>query len=170
AIQSRVRLHSPTGLQGKRVRWVLDAYNGPTHIQRQGAGEQGRALDSFVTIPDSQSRARTEREGGEMIVKAMNRQQVLATLTSSRLGRIACSNDGQPYVVPITFSFLRKYLYSYSMLGQKIDWMRLNPKVCVQVDDLAGDREWKSVVIDGVYEDCRIVLASNTNVSARGHC
>lgn len=88
-----------------------------------------------------------------MIIKELDKQQIQSTLAANNLGRLACVKDGQPYVVPITFSFSGIYLYSFSMPGQKVEWMRLNPKVCVQVDEFANAREWKSVVVNGVYEE-----------------
>jgi nitroimidazol reductase NimA-like FMN-containing flavoprotein (pyridoxamine 5'-phosphate oxidase superfamily) len=88
-----------------------------------------------------------------MIVKELNRLQMLEILSGSRLGRLACAREGQPYVVPITFSLSGNYLYSFSMAGQKIEWMRQNPKVCVQVDEFGELREWKSVVVYGTYEE-----------------
>jgi nitroimidazol reductase NimA-like FMN-containing flavoprotein (pyridoxamine 5'-phosphate oxidase superfamily) len=88
-----------------------------------------------------------------MIVKEMNRQECLALLSSCRLGRLACSKDSRPYVVPIHFAFADNHLYSFSMPGQKIDWMRSNPNVCIQVDEFTEHREWKSVVVNGVYEE-----------------
>lgn len=88
-----------------------------------------------------------------MIVRGLDKQQMMSVLASNKLGRLACVKDGQPYVVPITFSFSESCLYSFSMPGQKIDWMRLNPKVCLQVDEFSSSRDWKSVVIDGFYEE-----------------
>ena len=46
------------------------------------------------------------------------------------LGRLGCAHENQPYVVPIHFSFdsERKCLYAFSTIGQKIAWMRQNPK------------------------------------------
>lgn len=93
------------------------------------------------------------QEDHAMIVRELDKQEMMSLLASSRLGRLACSKDGQPYVVPITFSFSESYLYSFSMPGQKIDWMRRNPKVCVQVDEFSSSRDWKCVVIDGIYEE-----------------
>lgn len=88
-----------------------------------------------------------------MIIRELSKQQMLEVLGASRLGRLACSHDGQPYVVPITFSLSGNYLYSFSMPGQKIDWMRANPRVCVQVDEFGEMREWKSVAVYGTFED-----------------
>jgi uncharacterized protein len=31
--------------------------------------------------------------------------------------------------------------------------MRSNPKVCVQVDEITGDSEWTSVIVNGRYQE-----------------
>ena len=33
--------------------------------------------------------------------------------------------------------------------GQKIDWMRLNPRVSVEVDEVKSHLQWKSAIITG---------------------
>lgn len=88
-----------------------------------------------------------------MIVKELDRDECAAVLSASRLARLACSRDGQPYVVPIHYAYADDYLYSFSMPGRKIDWMRENPMVCVQIDDLGSSRNWRSVVVYGLYEE-----------------
>ncbi len=88
-----------------------------------------------------------------MIIAELDRSQCKALLSSARLGRLACCKEGRPYVVPIHFVAEGGYLYSFSLLGKKIEWMRTNPLVCVQVDEFGRDREWRSVVVDGRYEE-----------------
>ena len=39
------------------------------------------------------------------------------------------------------------------MPGQKIEWMRENPKVCVLVEQSTAGREWRSVVAYGRFEE-----------------
>jgi uncharacterized protein len=69
------------------------------------------------------------------------------------VGRLACSLENQPYVIPICFAYEPEYLYVFSTLGQKIKWMRQNPKVCLQVDEIAGRSNWTSVIIIGRYRE-----------------
>ena len=75
-----------------------------------------------------------------MIIKELTRQECAAILLESHLGHLACVNDNRPYVVPITFAFADNHIYSFSMVGQKVEWMRKNPQVCLQVDDFAKGR------------------------------
>lgn len=88
-----------------------------------------------------------------MIITTMDRAQCMALLGAERLGRLACVKDGRPYVVPITYAADGDYLYGFSLLGQKVEWMRANGQVCLQVDRFDGEREWRSVVVHGSYEE-----------------
>ncbi len=88
-----------------------------------------------------------------VIITEMNRSECLGLLSSQRLGRLACCLDGKPYVVPVTFASDGNYLYGFSLTGKKIEWMRTNPRVCLQVDEFASHSEWRSVIIDGKFEE-----------------
>ena len=74
-------------------------------------------------------------------------------LITSRLGHLACTKDGRPYVVPIYFAYSDNHLYAFSMPGKKIDWMRANPQVSIFVHKRGRGSEWRSVVVDGRYEE-----------------
>lgn len=39
------------------------------------------------------------------------------------------------------------------MMGHKIEWMRENPLVCVEIDDVRAPDDWSSVVVIGRYEE-----------------
>lgn len=88
-----------------------------------------------------------------MVILELNRSECVALLSSTRLGRLACSKDGQPYIVPFHFVLEGMTLYSFSLQGQKVEWMRANPLVCVQVDEFGQRGEWMSVVANGHYEE-----------------
>ena len=87
-----------------------------------------------------------------MIVNTLPRPECVKLLAANRLGRLACAKDGQPYVVPIYYAYADNNLYAFSLPGKKIDWMRGNPLVSLQVDEGRG-QEWRSVVVDGRYEE-----------------
>ena len=74
-------------------------------------------------------------------------------LERASLGRLGCSYNDHPYVVPIHFAYEDTYLYAFSTLGQKVKWMRANPQVCVQADELHDQAEWTSVIVYGEYEE-----------------
>lgn len=88
-----------------------------------------------------------------MIISEMKEKECQETLARVSIGRLGCSLDNQPYVVPIYFAYEPDYVYVLSTFGQKIEWMRTNPKVCLQADEIASQSEWVSVVVDGIYEE-----------------
>ncbi len=87
-----------------------------------------------------------------MFLREMTPAECATVLSSARVGRLACVNDNRPYVVPIYFAFADHHLYSFSMEGKKVAWMRQNPQVCLQVDSMRN-REWRSVIVYGCYEE-----------------
>jgi uncharacterized protein len=88
-----------------------------------------------------------------MRIVEISREECQHLLKGMSLGRLACSLDNQPYVVPVCFAYEPKHLYVFSTVGKKIEWMRQNPKVCMQVDDVASPSNWISVVVDGTYRE-----------------
>jgi len=55
--------------------------------------------------------------------------------------------------VPFYFAYNNNSLYSFTTVGQKIDWMRANPLVCVEADEVVSPEEWVSVIVFGRYEE-----------------
>jgi nitroimidazol reductase NimA-like FMN-containing flavoprotein (pyridoxamine 5'-phosphate oxidase superfamily) len=49
-------------------------------------------------------------------------------LRRATIARLGCARENQPYVVPVHVYFDGDCLYSFAMLGQKIAWMRENPR------------------------------------------
>jgi nitroimidazol reductase NimA-like FMN-containing flavoprotein (pyridoxamine 5'-phosphate oxidase superfamily) len=90
-----------------------------------------------------------------MLVKELGRQECRDLLTRLGFGRLACARENRPYVVPIYFTFVSEpdRLYGFSTKGQKVEWMRLNPTVCVEVDEVSTHIDWASVVLMGRYEE-----------------
>jgi len=88
-----------------------------------------------------------------MRIQDMSRQASIELLARSRLCRLACAHEGQPYVTPMHFAYDDNHLYSFSTVGQKVTWMRANPLVCVLVDEIVSPQEWASVIVLGQYEE-----------------
>ena len=88
-----------------------------------------------------------------MIIRELTGQASLDLLSSSRLGRLACTKGNQPYIVPFFFVYHDSHLYASSTLGQKIEWMRENPLVAVEADRIDSPQQWESVVVSGHYEE-----------------
>lgn len=88
-----------------------------------------------------------------MLIESMTRQASIDLLKRARVARLGYIHDGQPYIVPMLFAYDVDYLYTFSTEGQKIDWMRANPRVCVEVDDLVSIEKWETVIVLGRFEE-----------------
>jgi uncharacterized protein len=54
-----------------------------------------------------------------VLIEELSRQAYLDLLARARLGRLACAQGSQPYVVPFYFAYHHNYLYSFSTVGKK---------------------------------------------------
>lgn len=90
-----------------------------------------------------------------MLIHELTTDECAAVLRRGHLGRLACCRDDHPYVVPISYDFDGKHVYSFSTLGQKIVWMRANPHVCLEVDEIEDRFNWTTVLAFGRYEELR---------------
>lgn len=88
-----------------------------------------------------------------MLIREMNSEECRDMLARLGTGRLGCARNNQPYVVPIYFAYEPDRLYGFSTVGQKIEWMRNNPLVCVEADEVRAHNEWASVVALGRYEE-----------------
>ncbi|HVN44846.1 MAG TPA: pyridoxamine 5'-phosphate oxidase family protein [Steroidobacteraceae bacterium] len=88
-----------------------------------------------------------------MRIREMTLGECAAVLERSEVGRLACARDAQPYIVPIHFAYDGEHCYGLTTAGQKIDWMRSNPCVCLEVDERSSHQRWLSIVMMGRYEE-----------------
>jgi uncharacterized protein len=84
-----------------------------------------------------------------MQIRELTAAECEAILQSTNLGRLACVRYSQPYIVPVYFDYYREALYSFATVGKKIQWMRTNPRVCVEFDEIVDQFNWTTVVVPG---------------------
>ncbi len=88
-----------------------------------------------------------------MIIGKLKLSDALSILHESTFGRLGCITKGEPYVIPINYYFDGKYIFSHSLPGRKIDAMRANPRVCLQVDQIRDPYHWRSAIAYGQYDE-----------------
>lgn len=88
-----------------------------------------------------------------MIIRDMSKLDAMSLLSRAGFGRFACASGGQPYIVPLRFSVLGDDIFTFSTAGRKIEWMRSNPLVCVQADEIETAQKWRSVIVFGRYHE-----------------
>jgi hypothetical protein len=88
-----------------------------------------------------------------MVIREMTPEECRRALAEADIARLACESGGQPYVVPVYLAYDGTALYGFSTVGRKIEFMRANPLVCVEIDDVESQSQWISVVVFGRYEE-----------------
>jgi nitroimidazol reductase NimA-like FMN-containing flavoprotein (pyridoxamine 5'-phosphate oxidase superfamily) len=101
-----------------------------------------------------------------MLIRELNREESLAFLAGKRFAQLACSWKSQPYIMPIRIAQESNHLYCFSTIGQKIQWMRKNPLVCVEADEIESLQRWCSVVVFDRYTE---ILKSPDSEKERHH-
>jgi uncharacterized protein len=101
-----------------------------------------------------------------MLITKMRSRECREMLKRLGYGRLACASNNRPYIVPLYFAYDADRLCCFSTVGRKIEWMRLNPLVCVQVDEIRGHDEWTSIVVMGQYVE---IPNGREFAESRGH-
>lgn len=87
------------------------------------------------------------------ISSTLNPDECRTLLESERYGHLGCTADGDVYVLPVTYAYKNNAIYAYTHEGKKVDMMRKNPNVCLQVEKVDMPKGWESVICWGVYEE-----------------
>jgi nitroimidazol reductase NimA-like FMN-containing flavoprotein (pyridoxamine 5'-phosphate oxidase superfamily) len=88
-----------------------------------------------------------------MSIGKLGNTDALAILREGTLGRLGCIAAGWPYVVPVNYYFDGENIYIHTLAGKKLDALRANPRVCLQVDEIKDSYNWRSVIAYGTFEE-----------------
>jgi len=88
-----------------------------------------------------------------MSIGKLGNTDALAILREGTLGRLGCIASDWPYVVPVNYYFDGKDIYIHTLPGKKLDALRANPRVCLQVDEIKDPYNWRSVIAYGTFEE-----------------
>ena len=88
-----------------------------------------------------------------MSIGKLGNTDALAILREGTLGRLGCIAAGWSYVVPVNYYFDGENIYIHTLPGKKLDALRANPRVCLQVDEIKDSYNWRSVIAYGTFEE-----------------
>ncbi len=88
-------------------------------------------------------------------IKNMETSDCLSLLGSNYIGRLAYISGQTPHINPITYfhDAEEKCIVSYSAPGFKIEAMEKHGLVAFQVDEIESIQKWRSVLIQGKFEE-----------------
>jgi nitroimidazol reductase NimA-like FMN-containing flavoprotein (pyridoxamine 5'-phosphate oxidase superfamily) len=82
-------------------------------------------------------------------VEEMNIGEIKEVLKDVNYGHLGMARGNHPYVVPIHFAYDDPYLYIYTTEGKKSEIIKDNPEVCLQVEVVKSETDWRSVIASG---------------------
>ena len=90
-------------------------------------------------------------------------------------GHLACSRNDQPYVVPVNYFYEKPDVYIYTTAGMKTEIIKTNPRICLQVEEVVDNGNWRSVIVTGEAEQItdrnerekaiKLILSTNPTLS-----
>ena len=85
-------------------------------------------------------------------VEDMTPAEMHSLLQTVGFGHLGCSQNGRPYVVPMHYAYDGKELFFFTTEGMKTQFMKGNPEVCLQVEEVGDSSDWRSVMVIGRAE------------------
>jgi nitroimidazol reductase NimA-like FMN-containing flavoprotein (pyridoxamine 5'-phosphate oxidase superfamily) len=87
------------------------------------------------------------------VIDEMSPAEIDEFMLTQKVGRVGCHSDGETYVIPVIFARHDDCLYVYTTEGKKVEMMRKNARVCFEVDEYLVTGGWRSVIVQGTYEE-----------------
>ncbi|HEX6220503.1 MAG TPA: pyridoxamine 5'-phosphate oxidase family protein [Acidimicrobiia bacterium] len=80
----------------------------------------------------------------------LTKQQALDLLDREPVAHLGMIVDGEPYVCPMSFVVDGEHILFRTMAGKKLEGIKANPKVCIEVSSFdAESGDWQSVIVQG---------------------
>jgi hypothetical protein len=89
------------------------------------------------------------------MIGKLSPSEIEDVLSLQCVGRIGCHDKDNIYVVPISYAYDGENIYCHAYEGKKIELMRTNPGVCFEVDEMKDMANWKSVILQGQFEEIK---------------
>ena len=80
----------------------------------------------------------------------LTREQALELLDAVPVAHLGLISDGAPYVTPMSFVVDEERILFRTTGGKKLEGMRRDPRVCIEVSKFDPESgEWASVIVNG---------------------
>ncbi|MDX1462273.1 MAG: pyridoxamine 5'-phosphate oxidase family protein [Marinirhabdus sp.] len=89
------------------------------------------------------------------MIKTLDTKENMLLLSSHYIGSLGYIFENRTFVVPITYFYNEEQnnIIGYSAMGHKINALRKNNAVCLSVTDIDSVNHWKSVLVQGRYQE-----------------
>ncbi|MDX1582138.1 MAG: pyridoxamine 5'-phosphate oxidase family protein [Thermoanaerobaculia bacterium] len=87
------------------------------------------------------------------MAREMRSDEIDELLDEQYVARLGCRSGDEIYVVPVAYARDGRAIHVFSYEGRKLEMMRREPRVCVEIDDIEHFGRWRSVIGWGKFEE-----------------
>tara|TARA_R110002167_G_scaffold125448_17_gene305630 strand:+ start:1488 stop:1940 length:453 start_codon:yes stop_codon:yes gene_type:complete len=89
------------------------------------------------------------------MIRDLTKEEGIDILDNNYIGHMAYVVGTSPFIVPITYYHdnASNSIISYSSEGHKIEAMRNNDLVTIEVDEISSVVDWQTVMVHGTFEE-----------------
>jgi uncharacterized protein len=85
-------------------------------------------------------------------IDEMSAKEIRELLHKVGYGHLGFIYEGKPSVIPMHYYLEGADVYLFTTEGMKTYGMDANPEICLQVEEVQGSRQWRSVMVKGRAE------------------
>ncbi len=90
------------------------------------------------------------------MIKNSDQEAARTLFKEQKFGHLGCVLEtGEPYVVPVNYLYQDDEIYIHCLPGQKLDALRANGKVCLQVEKIGKSCRWQSAIAFGEFQEIK---------------
>ena len=86
------------------------------------------------------------------MAREMTRDEIEELLSEQFVVRLGCTREEEIFVVPVAYAWDGTSILAFSYEGRKLEMMRAEPHVCIEIDDVEHFGRWRSVIGWGRFE------------------
>jgi len=88
-------------------------------------------------------------------MRDLKENECIQILRNNYLGHLSFMAKKSPYILPITYYYdpSNNTILGYSAEGHKINSMRKNASVSLEVEEVESNDNWQSVLVHGTFEE-----------------
>jgi nitroimidazol reductase NimA-like FMN-containing flavoprotein (pyridoxamine 5'-phosphate oxidase superfamily) len=89
------------------------------------------------------------------MIKILKKKDNVQILERNYIGHLAYIYRDRPFIAPVTYFFDKEniFIIGYSSEGHKINAMRKNKEVSMEVSEIESVSDWNSVVVHGTFKE-----------------
>jgi nitroimidazol reductase NimA-like FMN-containing flavoprotein (pyridoxamine 5'-phosphate oxidase superfamily) len=87
------------------------------------------------------------------MIGALTAEAIEGVLSRQAIGRLGLSGDDRIYIFPVQYGYDGTCLYLISREGHKLDLLRADPRVCLEVEEIESPARWRTVLVHGRFDE-----------------